>query len=298
MTEHTSDSTASLGAASLEMRYGDSAASLEMRYGDSPARPQSMSMNHTLSTLLAHKSVRAFTPEPVADADFTAIVAAAQSASTSSNQHLWTLVAVDDPATKAALADCTRSERAGTRMDFLEKAPLVLVWVADVSRNRRIVEDAGDGTDTYTHLDAFLMASVDAALAAQNAAVAAESLGLGICYIGALRNHAEEAARVLGLPHMAYPVFGMVLGHPDPARETLVRPRPQQDVVLHRNRYTAPASDEWINDYEDVTTAFRTASGMSGKSWRDAVRAAARPEYMDGREQLGTYVRRQGFGLE
>jgi nitroreductase len=66
----------------------------------------------------------------------------------------------------------------------------------------------------------FLMAAIDTALAAQNAVVAAESLGLGTVYIGALRNQPERVAQVLGLPHKSFAVFGLCVGHADPEQPT------------------------------------------------------------------------------
>lgn len=65
-------------------------------------------------------------------------------------------------------------------------------------------------------LDTFLMAVVDAALAAQNAVVAAESLALGTCYIGAIRNRSQEMAAELGLVPGTFATFGLCVGHPMP----------------------------------------------------------------------------------
>jgi nitroreductase len=96
--------------------------------------------------------------------------------------------------------------------------PLLLVFIADLSRLDRVSERGGGRADANRFLEMFLVASVDAALAAQNALVAAESLGLGTCYIGAMRNHPEQVAEVLGLPPDAFAVFGLCIGWPDPAR--------------------------------------------------------------------------------
>jgi nitroreductase len=90
---------------------------------------------------------------------------------------------------------------------------------------------------------------VDAALAAQSTLIAAESLGLGAVYIGAMRNLPEQIAAELGLPPHVFAVFGMSVGYPDPARETGVKPRLPQSVVLHREQYPAAPRDEAIDGY-------------------------------------------------
>ena len=75
------------------------------------------------------------------------------------------------------------------------------------------------------------MAAVDVALAAQNAVLAAESLGLGTCYIGGIRNQPRAIIELLGLPRLMFPITGLTLGWPDtPANP---RPRLPQAAVLH-----------------------------------------------------------------
>jgi len=84
-------------------------------------------------------------------------------------------------------------------------------------------------------LELFLESAVDAALLAQNLALAAESEGLGICMIGAARNHPVELARLLELPAGCCVLFGMTIGHA--ADDPVARGRMPLDGVLHRERY-------------------------------------------------------------
>ena len=64
--------------------------------------------------------------------------------------------------------------------------------------------------------------------------VAAESLGLGTVYIGAMRNDPQRVAELVGLPKQAVVVFGLCVGHPDPAAKAEVKPRLPQSSVLQR----------------------------------------------------------------
>ncbi|MEJ1976336.1 MAG: nitroreductase family protein [Acetobacteraceae bacterium] len=156
-----------------------------------------------LDRLLAHRSVRAYRTDPLPPGTTEILVAAAQSAASSSNLQLWSVVAVEDPARKARLAAVAAGQK------HITQAPLFLVWLADLSRAQRLADVPLDGLD---YLETFMVGVVDAALAAQNATVAAESLGLGTVYIGALRNNPEAVAAELGLPPRAFAVFGMCVG--------------------------------------------------------------------------------------
>ncbi len=111
------------------------------------------------------------------------------------------------------------AELAG-QQQFIRDAPLLLVWLADLSRLDRIAAEHQAQVDGTHYLEEFIVGVVDAALAAQSALIAAESLGLGAVYIGAMRNLPEQIAAELALPPHVFAVFGMSVGYPDPAKET------------------------------------------------------------------------------
>ena len=265
---------------------------LRARYGD--AGPDgTLPGDATLEVLLQHRTVRAFTEEPLPEGTLQALVAAAQSAPTSSNLQAWSVISVTDPARRARLATLA-NEQAQVR-----DCPLLLVFVADLSRLDRIGERAGGRADANRYLEMFLVASVDAALAAQNALVAAESLGLGTCYIGAMRNHPERVAAELGLPPDAFAVFGLCVGWPDPARPAEVKPRLPQAAVLHRERYDAGAEQAAIERYEPAMQAFQASQRMTVTAWSRQTAARVRDASgLTGRHTLRATLRRMGFGLE
>ena len=164
-------------------------------------------------------------------------------------------------------------------------------------RSPAITQGSGGSTEVFEHVEAFLMASIDAALASQNAVVAAESMGLGVVYLGAMRNNARELAELLGLPQYSFVVFGLAVGTPDPARRSGIRPRPAQSVVLHHNRYGAVATEEWVDAYEDAFRRFREEQGMPPKTWLESVAYASSAPYLDGRENLRDTVQDRGYLL-
>lgn len=269
---------------------------LSERYGAQP-RPDDLEWTPAVETMLAHRSVRAFTPTPLTERELTTVIAAAQSAPTSSNLHLWSVIVIDDDALRARIMDLADSPNQSENFAFMRQAPTVLLWVADASRNEEIMAAAGADTGTLDYLDSFLTVSVDAAMAAQNAVVAAESMGLGTCYLGSMRNLEAALCDLLGLPPHSYVVVGLALGHPAPERLGGVHPRPAQAAVVRRNLDPAPALESWLPAYEEAYGAFRASQGLDGRSWREAVLRASSRMYMDGRDEMRAAASKQGFGL-
>jgi nitroreductase len=264
---------------------------LYSRYG--AAAPEiAGTVNEAVATMLAHRSVRRFSDTPLPDGTLELLIAAAQSAATSSNLQTWSVVAVDDPARREKLAELGNNQR------YIRQAPLYLVWLADLSRLADTADAHELPREGLDYLEMFLMASIDAALAAQNAALAAESLGLGIVYIGAMRNHPEEIAATLDLPPMTVAVFGMCIGYPDPDRSFVVKPRLPISAVLHRDTYRRDQSEQ-VAAYVDVMHTFYREQQMQASNWAEhSARRIAGPEQLTGRHRLVEALRNLGFPLK
>ena len=264
---------------------------LRARYG--AEAPLDIAWNEVIAGLLAHRTVRAFRPDPLPAGALEALVAAAQSAPSSSNLQTWSVVAVEDEAAKRRLSEVARGQR------HVVEAPLVLVWLADLSRLGALGRDRDAPTEGLDYLEMLMVGVVDAALAAQNATVALESLGLGSVYIGALRNDPEAVAELLGLPPNVLAVFGHCVGWPDPQRPAAVKPRLPQDVVLHRGRYDPSLAQGPIAAYDAAMTAFQAGQRMPEVGWSGAALERVRgPESLSGRDRLRAILERRGFGLK
>jgi nitroreductase len=264
---------------------------LTARYADQP-HPPAIEWNSTIAGQLAHRSVRAYLPDRLPEGTVETLVAAAQSAPSSSNLHLWSVVAVTDQDLRSRLAVLARNQR------HIDEAPLILLWVADLARTTEIGLQQDAPTEATAYLETFLTAVIDAGLAAQNAAVAAESLGLGTVFIGALRNRPEEVAELIGLPERSFVVFGLVVGRPDPARPTSVKPRPAQEIVLHRDRYASPAPTPAIHTYDAASRTFQERQGLPTTGWVAPLLARmADGASLGGRDELKGVLARLGFPL-
>jgi nitroreductase len=263
----------------------------QARYGG--AVPPAGAWNETLDLLLAHRSVRHYLREPLPDGALTAAIAAAQSASTSSNLQVWSVIAIEDAAHQARLAALAANQA------HVAKAPLLLVWLADLKRLREVSNLEGEAGEGLDYFEAFLLAAVDAALAAQNAALALESMDLGCCYIGGMRNRAEEVAAELGLPQDVFTLFGMTVGRPDPARPAPVKPRLPQAAVLFRGQYQwGEAQRAAIDLYNERLRAFQRAHGMTEQDWTAQAAKRVRDEKaLTGRHVLRGVLHKFGFKL-
>ena len=267
------------------------AALLAERYGAGQA--YDVIDNALIRHLLRHRSVRAFQPGKALPGNLPeTLVAAAQSASTSSNLQVWSVVAVQDKAHKDRLA------RLANDQDFVRQAPLFLVWLADLSRVRRVAARQGQEVNGTDFLEALVLGSVDAALAAQNAALAAESLGLGVVYVGAIRSHVTEVAQDLKLPPYVFPVFGMAVGHPAETAAAHIRPRLPQAAVLHREHYDAAPEPQAAEVYDQALDAFWKKQSIQHPLWtRHIVNRLGAVDPDNGRYQLSRILRELGFPL-
>lgn len=278
------------GTASSSHQNGAAAIFARYRRDDSPKPAQ---WNETLDTLLAHRSHRNYLVQPLPAGALDIIVAAAQSASTSSNLQVWSVVAVEDAARKNRLADLSGGQQ------HIRDCQVLLIWLCDLARLENLGKENGRDAAALPYLEIFLTGVVDAALAAQNAAVALESLGLGCCYIGAMRNKPEELAKELDLPPNVFAVFGMTIGVPDPAANAGVKPRLGPAAVLHREQYQwSDAQREAVATLDEKFRAFQKEQGLPEQGWVRQVLSRVRgTDAMSGRDRLRAALEALGFAL-
>lgn len=264
--------------------------SLARRYG--AAVPPAGPWNETIATMLDHRSVRDFLPDPVPPGTLETLIAAAQSAATSSNMQLWSAIAVTDPAKRKVLAEIAGNQK------HIERCPLYIAWVADMSRNERLSQAESIDFECLPYLETFMVACIDAALAAQNAVVAAQSLGLRTVYIGAMRNDPARVHELLGLPSKAFVVFGLCVGYADPKSKNEVKPRLPQSTVLHHERYDTGPEVRDRPAYDAEMTAFSARQEMQATTWTARMLNRMGPiKSMIGRERLRATLAKLGFEI-
>ncbi|CAM4379726.1 oxygen-insensitive NADPH nitroreductase [Paenibacillus tarimensis] len=248
-----------------------------------------MSYGPTIEGLMNHRSIRKFTDQLVTEEHRSAILAAGQQASSSSNMQAFSVIRITDRQLREELMAITGNQ------SYVLESPEFWVWCADLYRYT-MAAGQGSGSERLEEANAewYTIGAVDTALAAQNAAAAAESLGLGIVYIGGIRNDIRRVGELLKLPQLVAPLFGMCIGYPD--QDPVVRPRLSPEAVMHENEYSSSAYASLIAEYDDRHRSYmrERSGGKLETSWSEQMAA----KHSQSGRQIGGYLKQQGFRLD
>ncbi len=245
-------------------------------------------MTEIIDLLKSHRSIRKFTAQTIDQELLESFIHAGQCAATSSFIQACTVIQVSDPMVRKKLCECAAGQ------PYVEEAPVFLVFCADMQRHRQACE-MHKSAMLSGFTEQFLTASVDCALFAQNVLIAAQSVGLGGCYIGALRNEIAAVDDLLGLPDLVYPVFGMCLGYP--AQDPETKPRLPLAVVLKQERYDNTDNSDIIKGYDtQVSSYYKTRTGGTKDStWSEQISEMLVKE---ARPHMLGYLQSKGFLLK
>lgn len=195
-------------------------------------------MNETIKQLNERKSVRVFLEREIEKEKKDAILDAAFSAPTAGNQQLYTVIDVTDQKIKDRLVETCDNQ------PFIASAKMVLIFCADCKKWYDAFRYAGCEVRTPGVGD-LLLAVSDANIAAQNAVTAAESLGIGSCYIGDIMENCEEQRELLGLPKYVFPAAMLVFGYPTEQQKARKKPlRADKKHIVHENSYREMNAEE------------------------------------------------------
>ncbi len=244
-------------------------------------------MSSVIDLLKSHRSIRKFTDQTIEPELFNELITAGQAAATSSFLQGSTVVRIKKPETRAAIAKLAGGQA------YVESAAEFMIFCADLKRPGNYCDEYEKSFEgDYT--EHFIIATVDVALMAQSMVAAAESVGLGICYIGGIRNDPAQVAELLELPKGVYPVFGLCLGYPDQNPE--VKPRLPLSVIVKEEIYNEKGDKKAIAEYdENIREYYRTRTGGGhGISWTEQVSTLLSEK---ARPHMKEFLAGQGFKL-
>ena len=183
--------------------------------------------NRTIQELFSRKSVRVFSDEKITEEEKKLILEAAIQAPTAGNMSLFSILDIQSQEIKDVLAKRCDNQ------NFIAEAPVVLVFLADYQRWCDVLESYEMTIPPMGEGDLFL-AMQDCIIAAQNAVVAAEFMGIGSCYIGDILEHYEDNQKLLNLPKYVLPVSMLVLGRPTKQQKNRTKPErfKVEDIVF------------------------------------------------------------------
>jgi nitroreductase len=229
-------------------------------------------------------SIRRYKRAPIPEEHVRAIMEAARRAPTDAALHLWTAIRVKDQGIRARIAEAIGQQHVYDAAEFF-------VFVADLYRLERLLEYRGEKMGDVD-IALLLFAAVDAGIAAENMAVAAESLGYGTCFIGGVQSAPRQVIEALKLPPRTYPLFGLTVGIPDEKPEK--RPRMPLNVLFHEDEYRD-------YDQETLEEIFNVMAPITRR--RDYLRLVKRyvgvGGYFEARNRmLPCILKEMGFSLE
>ncbi len=194
--------------------------------------------------MMARRSVRAFTGEPVTDEHLQQILQAAQQAPNSINAQQISLVVTRDRDTLGKIADIAGGQ------PQVRNAALFITVVVDFNRTAIACENVGEPQQIEQTVEGLVVGAVDAGIMLAALETAAVSLGYGCTAIGGIRRDPLALARLLELPARTFPINGMAIGVPDPAKPAKVKPRVPLSSFAMMERYDAQAVADGVTRYE------------------------------------------------
>ncbi len=219
-------------------------------------------MNAALQLLLAHRSYRDYTDQPVSDADLDAIIAAAQRAPSSIHAQVTSLIVVRDPARRAKIAEIAGGQ------PWIAKAPVFICLVADFAKTDAAVQFAGEKQVIHESLEGFAVGALDAGIVLTTLTTAARALGLGAVMIGGIRNDPQAMIDLLGLPPQTFPFIGCCIGHF--ASEPPLKPRLPVSTFRHDERWHGVPDAATIKAYNEELMAYWKSIGRTdGQPWTE-----------------------------
>jgi nitroreductase len=195
-------------------------------------------MNPTLETILTHCSIRKYEDKKIEKNTLEKILKAACNGSTMGNMQLYSIIVTEDKEMMQTMAPYHFNQPIATN------APLILTFCADFNRFNKYCRFRGAVSDSYNNLQSYHWAVTDALIAAQNACIAAESLGLGICWLGTITFNVDKFIEILKLPENVIPVACISMGYP--AENPPLTDKLPLEALIHYETYS-DYSEEKIN---------------------------------------------------
>ena len=225
-------------------------------------------MNDVISTILNHRSIRHFEDKPLTTEQIHTIVSCAQAAATSSFIQAYSIIGVKNREKKKKLAELTGNQ------EYVEKNGHFFVFCADLYRHTLIGENEHkEVSPSLESTEKFMVALIDTSLAAQNAALAAEAMGLGICYIGGIRNNLEEVTKLLKIPDRVIPLFGLAVGYP--LTVTDQKPRLPFEHIYHEDEYEQDINKfkSQLDEYDKLISNYynKRTGGERDDRWTEQI---------------------------
>lgn len=242
-------------------------------------------MNQVIEVMTNHRSIRSYKDKPVSDELMESIYQGIQAAPTSINGQQLSVIVVKDQEKKDQIAELCGGQ------PWIAQAPVFLLFAADYHHAKLAAQKNNEPLAITDSLEAIMVSSVDVGLAMGNAIGIAESLGLGIVPIGAVRREPETIINILELPELVFPVAGLVVGYPEDS--SAKKPRMPQEVIIHKEVYNKDQLHH-IEEYDKTISAYmlERTNGDSDRNWSQTTSGVYKTVYFP---KVYPVIKDQGF---
>lgn len=247
-------------------------------------------MNTTIQSLLNHKTVRFYCDTPVPTDILNILFEVALRTATSNGMQQASIIHVKDISKREIIADVCKQK-------YVAQAPVLLMFVADQYRNHKIAHEVVSKASHCHDVDRFFQGYTDACLMAQSVVAAAESLGLGTTYLGAIHNDTQRIVDTLQLPQYTFPVVGLLIGYSN--QDAALKPRLAANMRIFEDTYATfeqyvsklEATDKATSHYIDARNPHQPLPAFS-------VQVSEKMNHVNPmRLKMGQCIIKQGFSF-
>ena len=247
-----------------------------------------------IELLKSHRTIRRYKADTIPDDLLTDVLECGIRSSNTGNMQLYSIIVTRNMEKKAQLAPLHFNQ------PMLMDAPVVLTICFDVNRFK-LWCSVNDTNADFTGLLWLLNGAIDSSILAQNICVAAESYGLGICYLGTTLYNAPEISKVLHLPSGVIPITTLTIGYPEIIPE--LTDRLPLDSVVHYEEYQNYTTDSicWMYDLKENLESSKIFVKENGKENLAQVYTDVRYKSVDSQffsKKLLKMLTDQGFVFE
>ncbi|MDQ0208655.1 oxygen-insensitive NADPH nitroreductase [Alkalicoccobacillus murimartini] len=243
-------------------------------------------MNSTIDLLKNHSSFRSFEKKPVSNEQRDTIFQAASHSSSFSLLQTVSIIRISDQALRKKVNNLCFNQ------PYIEEAGEFWIFCADFNRNHQMAPSVD-----LSYIEYLLIGTFDAGIMAQNALTAAESLGLGGVYIGAVRGNIQELSDLLELPEYVIPLVGLCIGHPKGEKPDS-KPKLPQEIVMSENTYkpldkdSLDIYDQQMKHYYENRSSRAPFTARTVKGWSDHIQDHLERSSLTFMKE---YLNKQGF---
>lgn len=240
---------------------------------------------------LQHRTIREFKNIRLSEEVFHTLMEVARQTATSNGMQSYSIIRITDPSLKKEIAEICKQ-------DYVERAPELLIFIVDQFRNNSIAREKGSTTENAADMDRFFQGFTDACIAAQNVVNAAESMDLGVVYLGSILNDSAKICEILNLPQLTFPVVGLGIGYPN--QDPQLKPRLDNRLRVFENSYRV--FDDYlkeIKNYDEEMTSYYDLRNTNRRvdSFSDQVVTKLTTSIVN-RQEILKVIRKQGFKVD